>query len=86
MKELIASYKELFSGRGYANEIETLGQLEAIIKSELLDELTHPRLRKKPDQKLELAYERIENCSLSLVEKQRLKTLYKEVYDSVNSF
>ena len=53
---------------------------------ELLDELTHPRVRKTTVEKLQIAYERIENSRLSDNLKMELKKLYMTVYKNVNTF
>lgn len=60
--------------------------LVEIIRIELLDELTHPRVRKTTIEKLQIAYERIENSSLSDNLKMELKKLYMTVYKNVNTF
>lgn len=86
MNELINAYQSLFPNRHSTLEIVTISQLESNIQIELLDELTHPRVRKSPDQKLSIAFERIEKSDLDPVAKQRLKELYESVFDKVNSF
>ena len=85
MNDLIRAYQSLFPNRLSALSLDSRTQLEKSIQIELLDELTHPRVRKSPEQKLEIAYGRIENSELDFLVKQQLKELYKYVYDSVNS-
>jgi len=85
MNELIQAYQTLFSNRQSALTLETASQLESSIQIELLDELTHPRVRKSPEQKLEIAYERIEKSTVNPAVKQQLKELYDSVYHKVNS-
>lgn len=85
MKELIQAYQTLFSNRQSALMIETTSQLESAIQIELLDELTHPRVRKSPEQKLKIAYERIDKSTVNPAVKQQLKELYDSVYNEVNS-
>ena len=85
MKEMIKAYQELFPFRQGAKSIETLDQLNEILRIELLDELTHPRVRKSPSEKLQLAFDRIEKSNLNLYEKENLKKVYEAVYHTVNS-
>nr|WP_316047499.1 hypothetical protein [Planococcus glaciei] len=49
------------------------------IQIELNDELTHPRVRKTRQQKLELALTRIEQSELTEEEKNNLYALYKRL-------
>jgi hypothetical protein len=86
MSELIHAYQSLFLNRHSTMIIETFAQLEESIQIELLDKLTHPRVRKKPEQKLMIAYERIEKSELNQHVKQQLIRLYETVYQNVNSF
>jgi hypothetical protein len=85
MNELIRGYQSLFSNRHSAMNLETLEQLKAIIQIELLDELTHPRVRKNPQEKLEIAVARIDNSELISTVKQDLIKLYISVFENVNS-
>lgn len=86
MNELIHAYQSLFLNRHSTMIIETIAQLEESIQVELLDELTHPRVRKNPEQKLIIAYERIEKSELNQHVKQQLIGIYETVYQNVNSF
>jgi len=85
MHEIIRGYQKLFSNRNSAKSLETIQQLESIIRIELLDELTHPRVRKNPQEKLKIATDRIECSELNPSTKQDLILLYKSVYENVNS-
>ena len=85
MNELIRAYQSQFSNRHSAMNLETLEQLKAIIQIELLDELTHPRVRKSPREKLEIAEARIENSKLNSAVKQDLIKLYISVFENVKS-
>lgn len=82
--ELLQAYRCLFNYRQSTEAIETISQLEASIKIELLDELTHPRVRKSPDEKLKIAYKRIDEGVMNTEEKLELKQVYNKVYYSVN--
>jgi hypothetical protein len=86
MNEIIQAYQTLFPFRQASTSITTIEQLEGIIRMELLDELTHPRVRKTTVEKRRIAYERIENSSLSDNLKKELKKLYMTVYKNVNTF
>ena len=86
MNEIIQAYQTLFPYRHTTVTFTTNEQLEEIIRVELLDELTHPRVRKTPAEKLQIAYDRIENSSLSDNLKMQLKQLYMTVYKNVNTF
>jgi len=86
MKSLIEAYQTLFPFRQSTKSITSMNDLESIIKTELLDELTHPRVRKDSSEKLQLAFLRIDESSLSEQEKTSLKAFYGEVFNNVNSF
>jgi hypothetical protein len=86
MKSLIEAYQTLFPFRGATQTISSLNDLKSIIKTELLDELTHPRVRKNSSEKLQLAFLRIDESSLAEQEKTSLKAFYEEVFNSVNTF
>jgi hypothetical protein len=86
MNELIQAYQCLFPYRRSTIAIETKEQLEASIQIELLDELTHPRVRKSPNEKLKIAYERIESSDINKALKVELKQLYEMVFNDVNTF
>ncbi|EPD53085.1 hypothetical protein MHH33_10075 [Paenisporosarcina sp. FSL H8-0542] len=85
MNETILAYQSLFPYRQGTKLIETMDQLSDSIRIELLDELTHPRVRKSADEKLQIAFDRIDRSSLISVEKEGLKKVYEAVYQSVNS-
>jgi len=86
MNEIIQAYQTLFPFRKAAEAITTIEQLERCIRIELLDELTHPRVRKTPTDKLMIAVDRIGNSDLSDMLKEQLIQLYKTEFDNVNTF
>lgn len=86
MNEIIQAYQTLFPFRKAATTITTIEQLDRCIRIELLDELTHPRVRKTPTDKLQIAVDRIENSDISDMLKVQLIQLYKTVFESVNTF
>ncbi|MBT2571427.1 hypothetical protein [Planococcus sp. ISL-110] len=76
---MIESYRKLWAQRASAEKIATQQDLEKNILIELNDELTHPRVRKSKEQKLELALARIAESDLSDSEKSGLSALYKKL-------
>lgn len=76
---MIAAYRKLWPQRAAVEQITTQEELEKYMMIELDDELTHPRVRKSRQQKLELALERIEGSDLSESEKHGLAALYKKL-------
>lgn len=76
---MIESYKKLWPQRHAVQQLTTMEELETSILIELHDELTHPRVRKTKQQKLELALLRIAESPLSEVEKTTLSELYKKL-------
>lgn len=76
---MIEAYRRLWQDRNAVGAIETQQQLEQQILIELRDELTHPRVRKTPQQKLDIALQRIAESSLSPQEKIDLSNLYKKI-------
>ncbi|MGE6488739.1 hypothetical protein [Paenisporosarcina sp. NPDC076898] len=85
MNDVIQAYQSLFPFRQGTKSIETIDQLKDSIRIELLDELTHPRVRKSPAEKLQIAIDRIEKSAIDLPEKVKLKEVYEDVYQTVNS-
>ncbi|MBT2582121.1 hypothetical protein [Planococcus sp. ISL-109] len=76
---MIDAYKRLWPDRQAVQQITTDEELETSMRIELNDELTHPRVRKSVDEKLQLAYQRIEESDLSEDEKTLLVQLYKKL-------
>ncbi|MFC4712199.1 hypothetical protein [Planococcus dechangensis] len=76
---IIDAYKRLWPNRQAVQRITTDAELENSVRIELNDELTHPRLRKSVEEKLQLAYRRIEESELSEDEKTALIELYKKL-------
>ncbi len=84
MNELIQGYQMLYSSRLSTSTIKTIDELVDIIRIELLDELTHPRVRKSPEEKLSIAMERIDKSNMMDSVKEPLKQLYVDVLKCVN--
>lgn len=76
---MIDAYKRLWKERQAVQRITTEEELENSMRIELNDELTHPRVRKSVEEKLQLAYQRIEESELSEDEKASLAQLYKKL-------
>lgn len=76
---MIEAYKRLWPNRQAVQRITTDAELENSVQIELNDELTHPRLRKSVEEKLQLAFRRIEESELSEDEKTALIELYKKL-------
>ncbi|ETP70051.1 hypothetical protein G159_04120 [Planococcus glaciei CHR43] len=76
---MIDAYRKLWPNRAGVDAISTEEELEQKIRIELDDELTHPRVRKTRQQKLELALTRIEQSELTVEEKNNLSALYKKI-------
>jgi len=76
---MIEAYKRLWPDRQGVQRITTQDELETSIRVELNDELTHPRVRKSVEEKLELAVERIGESALTKEEKTQLIQLYKKL-------
>lgn len=76
---MIEAYQKLWLNRAGTGSISSQEELEQKILIELNDELTHPRVRKSKQEKLELALERIQESELSDQEKKSLAELYKDI-------
>ncbi|EGA88957.1 hypothetical protein GPDM_12651 [Planococcus donghaensis MPA1U2] len=76
---MIELYQKLWPQRAATAQIRTQEELEKYMLIELNDELTHPRVRKSKQQKLELALIRISESDLSDSEKTSLAALYKKL-------
>lgn len=85
MNELIKTFRVLYKERKSTSNAQTEEQIREVIKSELLDEFTHPRARKSPEKKLELAYNRISKSSLSDDEQILIKKVYEEEYINLST-
>lgn len=73
-KDLAAAYTALWNNRRLSGS--TLKEVEEAIDLELLDQRTHPRLRKPLQEKFVLAVQRIVNSRLEPIEKCELVELH----------
>lgn len=76
---MIEAYRKLWPSRSGTDSIGSLEELQEKIEIELNDELTHPRVRKTRQEKLELALQRIAESELSSEEKTALSQLCKKI-------
>ncbi|AQQ53513.1 hypothetical protein [Planococcus lenghuensis] len=82
---MIEAFKKTWNDRSAVEKINTQEELESFIALELNDELTHPRLRRTRAEKLEAAFERINNSNLTEPEKAGLSDLYRRVEDRLET-
>ncbi|TQR13362.1 hypothetical protein [Psychrobacillus soli] len=82
---MINAFRTLYKDRKFTTELQTEEQVREVIKSELLDEFTHPRARLSPEKKLKLALDRISVCTLSDDEKKWIENVYKEEYINLST-
>ncbi|AOC91369.1 hypothetical protein QRX25_09465 [Bacillus sp. L381] len=73
-KDIAKAYQELWNNRTLP--ASTLEEAEKAIDLELLDQRTHPRLRKTPEEKFALAVQRIVDSRLQPIEKYELVELH----------
>lgn len=76
---MIEAYQKLWPNRSGNTAITSLEELEQKIQIELNDELTHPRVRKSRQEKLDFALRRIAESDLTTEEKAGLVQLYKKI-------
>ncbi|MDX7984737.1 hypothetical protein [Bacillus velezensis] len=73
-KDIAKAYQALWNNRTLPSS--TLEEAEKAIDLELLDQRTHPRLRKSPEEKFALAVQRIVDSRLRPIEKYELVELH----------
>ncbi|MFC3884188.1 hypothetical protein ACFOU2_12095 [Bacillus songklensis] len=89
--QLLNAYRELWVNRSLklkTDEGKNYHEKEILyeaIKKDLLDEMTHPRVRQPADRKLQLAKRRIEESNIEDHMKRELISLYDFIYDEVKS-
>jgi hypothetical protein len=81
--ELVQSYLKLWNNRKSPTEVNQVNWLKQQVKQELLDENSHPRIRKTVPEKFLLCTNRIQESSLTENEKKTLVSLYREVMDQL---
>ncbi|MBB5355852.1 hypothetical protein HNR43_001830 [Anoxybacillus mongoliensis] len=84
--ELLEAYRSLWSNRSLpATENEAEKVLIDAIRRDLLDEMTHPRLRKSPYEKFSWAIKRIASSSLDAKQQYELVRLYVQQLENLPS-
>ncbi|MDX5476400.1 MAG: hypothetical protein LPK00_12770 [Bacillaceae bacterium] len=81
--KLLSIYKNLWNSRNLENVNDSEVVLQELIKRELLDELTHPRVRKTPYEKFNLAVTRISGAPINNEEKIALINRFKGVMGDI---
>lgn len=79
---LLQQYRSLWSGRELAVQESSERTLKQAMRSELLDEYTHPRLRRPVYEKFFLAVGRILDSSMTDEDKLTLIGMYKSVAEN----
>lgn len=80
---LLEQYRSLWNNRTLSLEESSENTLIEAIKRELLDEKTHPRIRRGIHEKFYFAVKRINESSLSDTDKENLITLYVKVVEQL---
>ncbi len=80
---LLQQFRSLWSGRKLDSGGDSEQTLKEAIKRELLDEYTHPRLRRSLYEKFYLAVERILQSSLPAGDKLDLIEMYKDTAETL---
>lgn len=76
---ILEAFQQIWPQRQATANIASEEDMKRYIIIELKDELTHPRVRKTKQQKLDLAIERINGSQLGQQEKQQLIDEYKKL-------
>ncbi|WP_108671476.1 hypothetical protein [Peribacillus acanthi] len=74
--ELLKCYQQIWNNRIIAEGEDPLAVLQELIKRELLDENSHPRIRKSKYEKFYMSTARLMESSLDENEKSALLQLY----------
>ncbi|MDG5470561.1 hypothetical protein P6709_02300 [Jeotgalibacillus sp. ET6] len=82
-EQLLEAYESLWNNRILDRNSPAREITSAAIIRELKDELTHPRVRVKPEQKFYQAIERIVYSALSRDEKVALIQLYAVILNDI---
>jgi len=82
---MIKAFQLLYQNRQSVSHVQTVEEIRVIIRSELLDEFTHPRARLSIQQKYKLAMNRISNSKLSEGQQQMIIELYNEEFKNLST-
>ncbi|WP_453996436.1 hypothetical protein [Bacillus nitroreducens] len=84
--QLLIAYQSLWMNRRlWQKDLNSEDILRETIRRDLLDELTHPRLRKTPLEKFILASKRIFDSTLTVEDKLNLQHLYLEEIERIQN-
>lgn len=75
-EQLLQAYLQIWNNRGIQREDDAENVLKELIKRELLDENSHPRVRKNKYEKFYLSVKRLAESSLHPKEKVALLAFY----------
>lgn len=75
---MINAFKMLYKNRAFDDITEE--EVRSIIKSELLDEYTHPRVRQSIEKKYAMVIGRVENSKLSSSQQEEILLVIHEEY------
>ncbi|MER2009124.1 MAG: hypothetical protein ABS939_16870 [Psychrobacillus sp.] len=75
---MIDAFKLLYKNRA-TNDI-TEEEVRNVIKSELLDEYTHPRVRQSCEKKYQMIVSRVKNSKLSITQQEKILGVIDEEY------
>ncbi|HZH63182.1 MAG TPA: hypothetical protein VEY70_27255 [Metabacillus sp.] len=81
--ELLEAYKSLWSNRTLPIEENPARTLKNAIEKELMDEMTHPRLRKTLHEKFYLSVKRIVASSLNDNQKVNLVNYHLQIFEEL---
>lgn len=82
-EQLLNSFRQIWNSRKLDLQMPPKAALEEAVRRDLLDEGTHPRVRKNPDQKYTLAVSRVRQSHLNDEEKNKLIALYEKTLASL---
>lgn len=77
---MIEAFKMIYKNRISIERDITEEDVRSIIKSELLDEYTHPRAKLSIERKLSMALARVNNSNLSQIQKEMILSVMNEEY------
>ncbi|RDI43112.1 hypothetical protein [Falsibacillus pallidus] len=82
--ELLSAYRNIWNNRLLeTGEFSAMEILEEAIKRELLDENSHPRIRKTKEEKFYFAMKRVKESNLTTIQKYDLMALHIEVLEEI---
>jgi hypothetical protein len=81
---LLEAFLSLWNNREANEKSQSpIDTIKVMMKSELLDEFSHPRVRKTKEEKFYSAVKRVVESDLKIEDQIRLIKLYTSVFDSL---